>query len=241
MKVRSLDQFIVFENENYIIINKPYSVASLHERDVSRMSIQELAVAYHADAQLCHRLDKETSGALAIAKNPDAYRNTSGQFAKRKVDKKYHAFVEGIAEFKDTICNLPIATTASNHVRIDKQEGKESTTIFSTLETFDRHTLVACKPLTGRMHQIRVHLASLRFPIIADEQYGGHYLYLSQIKAKYKLGKYKVEQPLISRVALHAYQLSFKDINGEEVSATCPYPKDLRALKNQLEKNSKRR
>ena len=240
MKIRSLKDCIVFENNNYIIINKPYGVASLHERDKSRMSIQELAEAYHLNTQLCHRLDKETSGALAIAKNPEAYKNLSGQFAKRKVEKTYHAFVEGIAELKDTLCDLPIAPSGKSHVRIDKQEGKPSTTIFNTIDTFDRHTLVACKPITGRMHQIRIHLASLKFPIIADEQYGGHYLFLSQIKPKFKLSKHEEELPLISRVALHAYQLSFKDINGDNLKAICPYPKDLKALKNQLEKNSRR-
>ena len=240
MKVRSLSEVIIFENENYIIINKPYGVASLHERDITRLSIQQLAENYIQTAQLCHRLDKETSGALAIAKNPAAYKNLSQQFSARKVNKIYHAFVGGIAEFNNTICELPIAPSGKSHVKIDRIEGKPSTTIFNTQKTFSKHTLVVCQPLTGRMHQIRIHLAASKFPIIADTQYGGKDLYLSQIKWKYKLSKAQEEQPLIKRVALHAFQLSFKELNGDEILAEAPYPKDLKALHNQLEKNSRR-
>ncbi len=240
MKIRSIKDIIIFENENYIIINKPYGIASLHERDITRLSIQQLAANYLQNTQLCHRLDKETSGALAIAKNPTAYKNLSDQFTARKVNKVYHAFVSGIAEFNDMKCDLPIAPSGKSHVKIDKIEGKPSTTIFKTQTTFSKHTLVVCKPLTGRMHQIRIHLAACKFPIIADTQYGGKDLYLSQIKWKYKLGKEQEEQPLIKRVALHAFQLAFKDINGEEILAEAPYPKDLKALHNQLEKNCRR-
>lgn len=240
MKVRSLKEIIIFENENYIIINKPYGIASLHERDKTRLSIQQLALNYLPTAQLCHRLDKETSGALAIAKNPAAYKNLSDQFTTRKVTKIYHAFVGGIAEFNDTICELPISLSGKSHVKIDKLEGKPSSTIFNTLTTFTNHTLVVCKPLTGRMHQIRIHLAAYKFPIIADTQYGGKDLYLSQIKWKFKLGKEKEEQPLIKRVALHAFQLAFKDVNEKQLHSEATYPKDLKALNNQLEKNSKR-
>ena len=240
MKIKSLDQFIIFENQDYIIINKPFGISSLQERDNSRISIQQLASAYLETTQLCHRLDKETSGALALAKNPEAYKNLSGQFAKRKVSKTYHAFVEGLPEFKDYNCDLPIAISGKGKVRIDKQEGKKSSTLFNTIEIFSKHTLVECKPLTGRMHQIRIHLAASKHPIVSDLQYGGNYLYLSQIKAKYRTGKYEEEQPLISRVALHACKLEFTGLNGNQIEAEAPYPKDIKALVNQLKKVMKR-
>ncbi|UZR94881.1 RluA family pseudouridine synthase [Chondrinema litorale] len=240
MKIKSLDEFILFENKDYIIINKPYGIASLQERDTTRVSIQQLAKEYIETTQLCHRLDKETSGALALAKNPEAYKNLSEQFAKRKVSKTYHAFVDGLAEFNEYECDLPIAISGKGKVRIDKQEGKKSSTVFNTLETFSKHSLVECKPKTGRMHQIRIHLAASKHSIISDEQYGGNILYLSQIKPKFRNGKYEEEQPLIKRVALHAFKLGFTGLEGEEIVAEAPYPKDLKALKNQLKKVTKR-
>src|SRR6476469_110324 len=91
---------IVFENDDFILINKPPYIATLDERNASArdnsLSILRLAKAYSEDAQVCHRLDKETSGVLAIAKNPEAYRHLSMQFERRKVEKVYHAVVDGI-------------------------------------------------------------------------------------------------------------------------------------------------
>ncbi|MEM1134846.1 MAG: pseudouridine synthase [Bacteroidota bacterium] len=239
MKIKSLEQFILFEDNDYLIINKPYGISSLQERDTTRVSIQTLATTFVNSAQLCHRLDKETSGALALAKNPEAYKNLSGQFAKRQVSKSYHAFVAGHPQFENEVCELPIAVSGKGKVRIDIQEGKKSTTVFNTINAFSKHTLVECQPLTGRMHQIRIHLSANRFPIVSDVQYGGKLLYLSEIKPKFKSSKNEEEQPLINRVALHAHKLSFKGLKNNVIEAIAPYPKDLRALINQLEKAKK--
>ena len=87
------------------------------------------------------------------------------------------------------------------------------------------------------MHQIRIHLACVKAHIVSDMTYGGKYTYLSDIKRKINLKKYEEEQPLMQRVALHAHTLSFKGVNGEDISVSAPYPKDMRALVNQLSKN----
>jgi len=87
MKKYKLKDLIVFENDNYILINKPAQVASLHERIGIAVSVVQIAKEYDEEAQLCHRLDKETTGIMAIAKNPEAYRNLAIQFEKRKVKK----------------------------------------------------------------------------------------------------------------------------------------------------------
>ena len=155
---------IVFENDDYIVINKPPRLASLDERTPDRsQSILRLAKAYHADAQLGHRLDKETSGALAIAKNPDAYRHLAMQFEHREVAKRYHAVVNGVHDFENISVYLPIAQVRDGTaVRIDREKGKIAETIFNTLRAYKINTLVECMPITGRMHQIRVHLMCLK-------------------------------------------------------------------------------
>lgn len=239
MKLNFAD-LIVFENEDYILINKPPHVASLDERTADRsQSILRLAKEYHADAQLGHRLDKETSGALAIAKNPDAYRHLAMQFEHREVTKRYHAVVNGVHDFEDISVYLPIAQVRDGtSVRIDRQKGKVAETIFNTLRAYRINTLVECMPITGRMHQIRVHLMCLKAPIVNDPTYGGEPVYLSQIKRKFNLKKDTEELPLIQRVALHAHSLTFTLLDGEKKLFEAPYPKDFDVLVKQLEKNA---
>lgn len=236
MKVPKFKQLIVFENDNYIVINKPPYVSTLEDRDKTQTSIYEMARSYWDDAQLCHRLDKETSGILAIAKNAEAYRNLSMQFENRLVDKVYHAVVDGRHDFEGVLVDRNIAVSGRGNVRIDV-EGKPAQTKFKTLGIYGRHTLVACKPITGRMHQIRIHLAYLGAPIAADEMYGGEMPYLSQIKRKFNLKKGTLEEPLMKRVALHARELHFKDVDGTPVDVEAEYPKDMRAFVNQLSRS----
>lgn len=238
MKKLAFPDLILFENEDYIIINKPPHVSTLHDRqDEGKDNIIELAREYCPDAQVAHRLDRDTSGVLAIAKNPDAYRSLAIQFEKRKVSKIYHAVVDGLHDFKEVLVDKPILPQNGGYVTIDFQEGKPAQTSFNTLKPFRYHTLVECKPLTGRMHQIRIHLATLKASIVHDTRYGGKKLYLSDLKKKFNLKKDTDEQPLISRFALHAYELGFTLMNGEYQTFTASYPKDMRALLNQLEKN----
>ena len=227
---------IIFENTDYILVNKPAFVATLADRN-DKTNISDLAKEYCSDAQVCHRLDKETSGILAIAKNPEAYRQLSLQFEKRQVNKEYHAVVDGIHHFQDTIVDEPLITKGNGQAKINRRDGKEATTSFNTVMTYRQHTLVSCKPVTGRMHQIRVHLSHLGAPITGDKQYGGKIFYLSSLKKKYRLKKWTEEQPLIKRFALHAHTLGFTLINGEKIKIEAPYPKDMRVLVSQLEKN----
>ncbi|WP_027000719.1 RluA family pseudouridine synthase [Eisenibacter elegans] len=240
MKPINFKDLILFEDEDYVLINKPPYISTLQDRaPEGKQSLIELARDYVATAQMGHRLDKETSGVLAIAKNPEAYRHLSLQFEHREIAKLYHAVVEGVQEFDNICVNLPILPLRTGKVKIDTQEGKEAMTFFRTLQMFRHHTLVECRPITGRMHQIRIHLAVLKAPIVADEAYGGQHLYLSQIKRKgFNMKQTDEEQPLIQRVVLHARSLLFKRMNGEEISVEAPYPKDIRALLNQLEKHS---
>lgn len=196
-----------------------------------------LAKEYWPDAQVGHRLDKETSGILIFAKHPAAYRHISMQFEHRQVTKIYHAVSAGIHNFQGVLVNLPILPMKTGSVKIDRTEGKEAETVFNTIDVFKAHTLIECLPITGRMHQIRIHLQCLKAPIVMDSLYGGEPIYLSDFKRKFKIAKEVEEQPLISRVALHARALNFGLMNGERQQVEAPYPKDMEALINQLSKN----
>jgi 23S rRNA pseudouridine955/2504/2580 synthase len=235
----SLDDLIIFENENYVVINKPAFVPSLDERTPDKsVSILKIAREKYGDIQLCHRLDKETSGALVLAKNPAAYRNLAMQFEHREVQKEYHAVVNGVHDFDSISVFLPIAPLKDGTVvRIDKLKGKMAETIFFTVKSYSKHSLVRCIPITGRMHQIRVHLQCLKAPIVCDPTYGGDMIFLSQIKRKFNLKSETEELPLIKRVALHAHIIRFRDLDESVIEVTAPYAHDFEVLVNQLEKS----
>ncbi|MGF1637897.1 MAG: RluA family pseudouridine synthase [Cyclobacteriaceae bacterium] len=228
---------ILFEDNDLVIINKPEYMSTLFDRSTP-VNILDEAKGYVPDAQVCHRLDKETSGVLAIAKNQFAYRHMSMQFEHRQVEKLYHAVVDGIVTYNNEKVDKAIRILPNGLVKIDKTEGKDAYTIFNKVKNYRRHTLVECRPVTGRMHQIRIHLASLGSPITGDESYGGKPFYLSEYKKKYKVNKYEDERPVMGRVALHAHALIFKDLKGESHRVEAPYPKDFGVLIKQLEKFS---
>ncbi|RZM22009.1 MAG: RNA pseudouridine synthase, partial [Pedobacter sp.] len=174
MKYPNFKDLILFENDDYIVVNKPPFVASLDERGGSgEVNILRLARQYADDVQVAHRLDKETSGAMIIAKTPEAYRHVSMQFERRKVNKVYHAVVDGQFSFKDLFIDLPILNDGNKSVTIDRKEGKRAETWFNSIKNYRHYTLVECKPVTGRMHQIRIHLATQRAAIVGDHMYKG--------------------------------------------------------------------
>lgn len=227
---------IVFENTNYLAINKPPGVSSLHERIGLANSVFEQAKKYNNHLQLCHRLDKETSGVLLLSKHADAYSHAAQAFEKRTIKKIYHAISHGNHSYDDFKVDLPLVTTRSGRSAVSKQKGKPSQTSFTTLENFVHFTLISCSPLSGRQHQIRIHLASQNAPIVADKIYGGEMPFLSDFKKKFNLKKGSEEQPMIGRFALHAHALNFQDIKGETLDIIADYPKDFNVFLSQLKK-----
>lgn len=232
-----IQDLILFEDEDFFLVNKPPFVSTLADRH-EKTHLLALAKEYSADAQVCHRLDKDTSGVLAIAKNPEAYRHLSMQFEHREVTKTYHAVADGIHNFNETLVDEPILKADDGVVKISKRDGKPAQTYFTTLRSYRFHTLIECKPVTGRMHQIRIHLATLKAPITGDDVYGGKPFFLSSVKRGFNLKKQTEELPIMKRMALHAYALEFKDLSGAQWKVSAPYPKDLQALIRQLEQNT---
>ncbi|MDF2159050.1 pseudouridine synthase [Algoriphagus sp. CAU 1675] len=236
MKKVDFQNLILFENADYLVINKPPYLSSLDDRHEAQ-NILDLAKMHTADAQLCHRLDKETSGCLVIAKNPEAYRHMAIQFENRKVEKVYHAVVEGIKDYEHLLVDRNLVASNKGIAKVSK-EGKPAQTEFNTLKTYYAHSLIECKPITGRLHQIRVHLAYLKSPICGDTLYGGKPLYLSSLKRRFNLKKNTEELPIMQRVSLHAYSIGFEGLDGQRIQVEAPYPKDFQVLVHQLEKNS---
>ena len=227
---------ILFQDNDYILINKPPFISTLEDRN-DPITILSLAREVEPDPQVGHRLDKDTSGVLAIARNPEAYRHLSMQFENREVTKTYHAVADGVHHFENKLVDAPIVKLNNGTVRINKQEGKDAQTYFTTEQAFKTHTLIRCNPVTGRMHQIRIHLALLKASITGDETYGGQPFYVSSVKRGFHLKKMTDEQPLMKRMALHAFSLEFALLDGKKITVEAPYPKDMKALLKQLQAN----
>jgi 23S rRNA pseudouridine955/2504/2580 synthase len=131
--------------------------------------------------------------------------------------------------------DLPILNQGNKNVSIDRANGKTAETWFQSLTYFKHYTLVECRPITGRMHQIRIHLATQHASIVGDSMYKGKPVFLSQIKRGYTLGKDQEEQPIMKRFALHAKELEIS-IERMKYNFEAPYPKDFATLLKQLEK-----
>ena len=234
LKHIKFDELIIHDTDNYSLVNKPPFIASLDDRAEVK-NLLSIARELNPDYQICHRLDKETSGIVVFAKNPDAYRHFAMQLENREVKKVYHAVINGLHQFQDFEVDEPLYTT-SNKSRVDFHGGKQAFTLVSTLELFKKHSLVKCFPVTGRMHQIRAHLTHHGAPIVNDPTYGGDPAFLSELKKNYNHKKWEEENPMIDRVALHSHQVAFKDLDDQIISAEADYPKDFAVLLKLLRK-----
>lgn len=230
MKFPSVPDLILFENDDYLVLNKPPFLATLDERASAAPSLLRLLRQVYPSAQVGHRLDKETSGALAVARHPEAYRHLAMQFEAHTVGKTYHAVVIGTPQFTHEVVERSVEVSPRGGKARLAYNGKEATTILDTLETYRRHALVAAQPITGRLHQIRLHLLYKGAPIVGDDLYGAEPLFLSSLKRNFNLSKGTEEQPVIGRFALHARELSFRGMNEEEIRVEAPYPKDFAVL-----------
>ena len=234
---------VLAEDEHLLALNKPaYLLTSPDRVDAHRPNLITLL---HADIERgapwakarglsylmhAHRLDFETSGVLLFAKSKPVLVTLANWFGADAPGKNYVALVQG-APLQDSFtvdAKLAAHPVDLDVMRVDEKGGKRSRTQFEVLEKIGGYTLLRCKPLTDRLHQIRVHLRHFGLPIVGDEIYGGRPLLLSRLKSDYRLKPDKTERPLISRVAIHAEELTLPHpITGTTITITAPWPKDL--------------
>ena len=205
---------IIYQDSDILVINKPCGISVTKDRsehdDIIDILSKQLNLNADEKLLLVHRLDKFTSGVMALAKNTETQTRLSGDFAKRLVHKTYLAIVSGFVEEHSGQIDLPIAHCKNRPeiMVVSDKKGKDAVTNWRLLADFGSLALLAVQPVTGRTHQIRVHLKNASMPLVIDPLYGGtNPIMLSEFKPKYRLGRDRIESPLIDRLTLHAYQL----------------------------------
>jgi 23S rRNA pseudouridine1911/1915/1917 synthase len=228
---------ILHEDASVLVINKPAGLV-VHPGSGRKDQTLANALAFHLKdlsdvggplrPGIVHRLDRDTSGVMVIAKSNAAHFALSAQFQERTTEKVYVALVEGEPRLdgdwiKTTLGKAPHDAT---RVVVDPPSGKPAETRYEVVERFDGFTLVKCYPKTGRTHQIRVHMQHLGHPIVCDQVYGRRKEFrLSDICGH---GRSAPDQPLLDRQALHAFRLKFfHPLLGSVQEYEAPVPADL--------------
>lgn len=229
---------ILYEDEDLLIVNKPAGLLvhpSASEREQSLVN----ALLHHCGKRLSgiggelrpgivHRLDKDTSGVLMVAKHDEAHKDLAKQLQERCVEKHYLTLVEGVMKSRRGTIEAPLLKTQKKGkhqvIIFPGKAAKPSLTHFSVKETFgNQYSLLDVQIITGRMHQIRVHLKALDHPVVGDELYG-HKKTNAFFK---KLG--------LNRQFLHAHQLRFQHPRTHEwLTFTAPLPEDLQTIVTRL-------
>lgn len=198
---------ILFENNDLLAVEKPVGLATIFERQrETACLIQALRESTGIPLMVVHRLDKDVSGVVVFARHPAAHRSLNLLFDRREVHKTYYAVAHGMLENDRGQIRKPIRQFGSGRMGVDEAKGKESATEYFVEKTNAQYSLVRLKPLTGRRHQLRVHLYSIGHPIVGDPIYGD-----------------KTIQKEYPRLMLHAYRIEF-EWNGETLRIESPAP-----------------
>lgn len=239
------DDFIVIEKPSGIVVNKAESAKDETVQDWAekKLQIQNSEFRIQNEAQsleeefvsrggVVHRLDKETSGILLIAKNPKSFENLKNQFKNRQIEKEYIALSHGEIKPKEGIIDAPVGRLPYNRTRFGVLAGGRDAvtkykviTIYRLPSTNEMLTYLELFPKSGRTHQIRVHLKHINHPIFADPLYAGRKV--SRNDRKY-----------LPRLFLHASKITFKNMKDESVTFESALPQDLKNFLNVLDLSS---
>lgn len=236
---------ILHEDEWLVVLNKQPDMIVHPGRGNTRGTLAA-ALQFHFDrlsdaagqhrAGIVHRLDRDTSGVIVVAKNNQVHGRLSKQFEERTVTKQYVAIVRGHVDFDSDWIETYVKVNPYHREKMmvctAEDRARVATTFYEVAERFDGYTLVNLFPKTGRTHQLRVHMAHLGFPIVADRQYGGgEQLLLSDLtpdRTPADSTSSAGDDTLISRQALHAHRLSFRHPGtNEPVEFVAPLPTDI--------------
>ena len=226
---------IIYEDDDILIINKEQGMVvhpSLGHYEGTLVN----AIMHHCNSLsgingvlrpgIIHRIDKETSGLLCVAKNDNAHRFLSEQLKDHSMNREYIALCKGLIKESNGVINLPIGRNKNDRKKmgVDKENGKEAITTFHVEERFINHTLITCKLKTGRTHQIRVHMAYIGYPIEGDK------VYSKRSNKVYDKGQ-----------LLHAYRLTLiHPRSKKEMTFEAPLPKYFIDVINKLRENKNR-
>jgi 23S rRNA pseudouridine1911/1915/1917 synthase len=215
---------ILYEDDDVLVVDKPAGLtvhpAPGHPGHTLVNAVLSHLATLPDDAQrpgIVHRLDKDTSGVMVIARNPVAHENLAAQFKKHAVKKVYLALVRGQVTPEEGIIEAPIGRDTSDRKKMaisGESRGRKALTRYKVIRFLGNYTLLEVMPQTGRTHQIRVHLAAIGYPVVGDATYG-------------------IKSPALSRQFLHAHKLGFRLPSTDKyVEFTSPLPEDLeKALK----------
>ena len=231
LKAQDIPLDIIYEDDDIIVINKPKGMVVHPANGNPDGTLVNAVMAICKDSLsgiggeirpgIVHRLDKDTSGAIIVAKNDKAHVNLSEQLKEHKVKKTYLALVRGIIKENEATINMPISRSNKDRKKMDvNKEGKEAITHFKVLGRYkNKYTLLQINLETGRTHQIRVHLSYIGYPIIGDEVYSN---------GKNEWG--------IKGQCLHAWKLEFMHpITKEKISLEAEIPEYLKNILKELE------
>ncbi len=251
---------IIHEDDDIIVINKPADMivhparGNIHGTIANALAFHLASAKAEEDEEdrdvkfpnalgefrpgIVHRLDRNTTGVMILAKNDVAQWKIAKQFHDRQVEKSYLAIVHGTPDLTRDRVNAPLGIHPKIRERysIRPETGKEAITFYEVLESFRGFSLLKLSPKTGRTHQIRVHLSYIKHPVVADDMYGGKPVYPWQLKN----AEPAPEDPIISRCALHAWTIAFTHPTTKRtVRFEAPLPDDMANLLDLLRKYRK--
>lgn len=229
IKAEDIPVDVVYEDKDIIVVNKPKGLVVHPANGNWDGTLVNAIMAICKDSLsgiggeirpgIVHRLDKDTSGLLIIAKNDEAHLNMSNQIKDRQVKKIYYALVRGVVPENEATINMPIGRSTKDRKKMAvTKSGKEAITHFKVLERFNKYTLLEVKIDTGRTHQIRVHLSEIGHPVVGDEVYSN---------GKNEFG--------VKGQLLHAKSLDFKHpITGKEMHLETELPEEFENVLKKL-------
>ncbi len=250
---RQVELQILYQDASLLVVDKPPDLPVEPDRwDATRPCLLGALQALGGDSvegrerfrpRLVHRLDTDTSGAVLVAKTVEAERELGRAFEAGQVHKLYLALVEGehpLDEGEHELLDLPLSPDKRRGgTMVVREGGKPAQTRIAVEQRFRGYTLLRCEPLTGRTHQIRVHLAAAGFPLVVDPLYGRRKSFsLSEFKLDYKRKPGRPETPLIDRLSLHALRIEFPTPDAPErrIAVEAPLPPDFQRVLKQLAK-----
>ncbi len=236
---------VVYEDEHLVAVNKPPGMV-VHPARGHWTGTLAGALQHHFGPSLSatggptrpgivHRLDRDTSGIILVARSDPSHARLAAQFAERSIEKEYTAIVAGVPQRDRDRIDQPIGvhphTREKMAIRTDPSVGRPAQTFFEVMERFRGFAVLRVAPKTGRTHQIRVHLAHAGCPVLCDRQYGGR----AQITRGEVCGNRADETVLLARHALHARKISFRHpATSEPMTLEAPLPDDLAAVLAEL-------